>query len=136
MRALDYAIAILLLIASTAAVSWLTPAYNNAQGLSTGNATSASALTAQYQLNQTSALYTVVENSGGYDPLTYLYQLTIGSLTMLLGVLWIYFQAIPFLETVLLLPYQIAAIIQIILYFAALLAIVQFFRGVFFKPME
>lgn len=136
MRALDYAIAILLLIASTAAVVWLTPAYNNGQGLSTGNSTSASALTAQYQLSTTSALYTAVENSGGYDPLTYLYQMTLGALTMLLGIFWIYFQAIPFLETVLLLPVQIAAIIQIVLYFAALLAIVQSLRGVFFKPME
>ena len=61
MRALDYAIAILLLIASTAAVVWLTPAYNNGQGLSTGNSTSASALTAQYQLSTTSALYMAVE---------------------------------------------------------------------------
>ena len=147
MRALDYAIAILLLIASTSAVMWLTPSYNNSNGLSTGNSTSTTALTAQYQLNTASALYpAVVGTSGnstqsasgawGYDPLTYLYQMTLGALTMLLGIFWIYFQAIPFLETVLLLPVQIAAIIQIVLYFAALLAIVQFFRGVFFKPME
>ena len=80
MRALDFAVAILILIASTTAVVWLTPAYNNGQGLSTGNSTSAAALTAQYQLSATSALYTTVVNSGGYDPLTYLYQMVLGSL--------------------------------------------------------
>ena len=136
MRALDDAIAILLLIASTSAVMWLTPSYNNGNGLSTGNSTSAAALTAQYQLNQTSALYTAVVNSGGYDPLTYLYQMTLGAITMFFGVLWIYFQFIPFAEAVFGLPSQIAALIQIVLYFAALLAIIQFLRGVFFKPME
>ena len=147
MRALDYAIAILLLIASTSAVMWLTPSYNNGNGLSTGNSTSAAALTAQYQLNTASALYTaVVGTSGnstqsasgawGYDPLKYLYQMTLGAITMFFGVLWIYFQFIPFAEAVFGLPSQIAALIQIVLYFAALLAIIQFLRGVFFKPME
>ena len=136
MRALDFAVAILILIASTTAVIWLTPAYNNGQGLSTGNSTSAAALTAQYQLSSTSALYTAVVNSGGYDPLTYLYQMVLGSLTMFFGVLWVYFQFIPFAEAVFGFPSQIAAIVQIALYFAALLAVIQFLRGVFFKPME
>jgi hypothetical protein len=136
MRAMDFAIGILILIASTTAVVWLTPAYNNGQGLSTGNSTSESALTAQYQLSSTSALYTAVVNSGGYDPLTYLYQMVLGSLTMFFGVLWIYFQFIPFAESVFGFPSQLAAIVQVVLYFAALLGVVQFLRGVFLKPME
>ena len=147
MRAMDFAVGILILIASTTAAVWLTPAYNNGQGLSTGNSTSTTALTAQYQLNTASALYTAVvgtsgnstqsaSGAGGYDPLTYLYQMTLGAITMFFGVLWIYFQFIPFAEVVLGLPSQVAAIVQIALYFAASLAVIQFLRGVFFKPME